>query len=166
MVRLPLFFCTLLVVLGLTSNTHAKDINVINGVLDSLISAQVNEKDIHGIFNRTFRNFSYVSDRPGEDMWIDYSYRVKKNRKFYGDCDDFAVTLHTLLYEQGYRPRLYIVYIPELSSYHAVIRVNNLLLDNRQDTVKHWNHVHLEYTNVVPYPDQVWLKKVIRIISP
>jgi hypothetical protein len=79
------------------------------------------------------------------------------------------------LKEEGYNPVLYIVMLPkhhwQLDNkpvYHTVIRVNDKMLDNRYPEPREWSKgiKGSRYTHVVPYPDQVWLKKVIRINSP
>jgi len=163
MARLYVWCSTLVVALLISSGVYAQNIN---SILDQAIRQQDRSVEIYNIFDRVYKNFSYVSDRPGEDLWIDYSYRVKKNRRFYGDCDDFAVTIYTLLDEQGYKPRLYTVFSPKDNMYHAIVRVNDLLLDNRFNLVKPWYITQIEYTNIVPWPEYVWHKKVIRIISP
>jgi len=141
-------------------------------VIGLLISTQVYAKDIDTIFSDTYKRFHYVSDdkQYGKDTWVDWSHRIRKNRPFWGDCDDFSVTVYNLLKEEGYNPVLYIVMLPKYSwqfdnkpVYHTVIRVDDKMLDNRYPEPREWNRgiKGSRYTHAVPYYEIAWKKRVI-----
>lgn len=140
-------------------------------VIGLLISTQVQAKDIETIFFDTYKRFHYVSDdkQYGKDTWVDWSHRIRKNRPFWGDCDDFSVTVYSLLKEEGFQPTLYVVQIPMYlwysvePVYHTVIRVNNKMLDNRYPEPREWYKgiKGSRYTHAVPYYEIAWKKRVI-----
>lgn len=140
-------------------------------VIGLLISTQVYAKDIDTIFSDTYNHFHYVSDdkQYGKDTWVDWSHRVRKNRPFWGDCDDFSVTVYNLLKEEGFEPILYVVQIPMYlwrsvePVYHTVIRVNDKMLDNRYPEPREWTKgiKGSRYTHAVPYYEIAWKKRVI-----
>jgi len=140
-------------------------------VIGLLISTQVYAKDIDTIFSDTYNRFHYVSDdkQYGKDTWVDWSHRVRKNRPFWGDCDDFSVTVYNLLKEEGFQPTLYVVQIPMYlwpsvdPVYHTVIRVNDKMLDNRYPEPREWSKgiKGSRYTLAVPYYEIAWKKRVI-----
>jgi len=111
---------------------------------------QANE--VKDIFLFAYRNFDYKTDleRFGvSDYRKSFYDDLKQNKRFSGDCDDFAYTVRDLLVEKGYKPELWIVAVPPriwrngVPGYHMVVKVQDKngfvwMLDNRYPRPRKW----------------------------
>jgi predicted transglutaminase-like cysteine proteinase len=82
------------------------------------------------IIKKVFHNFNYVLDVDQygiDDKWV--SFDNADNEKFYGDCEDLAFTLQKIIGGRVFKVKLKDSFYSE-NPYHAVLVVNNIVIDN------------------------------------
>lgn len=173
-------FVSIVILSSLISyNSIAKPLKVLSRPYEYLVI----EHNVEEIFDYTFSRFNYLSDDTqwGGDYWIDWSESIEQGAEFFGDCDDFSLTLYTLLAKAGISSQIYMVQIPkhqwkhdDKPEYHTVVRVQwikdnmiyDSMLDNRYHSIREW-HDGVRgsmYNHIILWPKQIWEKKV-RVIS-
>jgi predicted transglutaminase-like cysteine proteinase len=79
---------------------------------------------------KVFHNFNYVLDVDQygiDDKWV--SFDNADNEKFYGDCEDLAFSLQKIIGGSVFKVKLKDSFYSD-NPYHAVLVVNNIVIDN------------------------------------
>ncbi len=95
------------------------------------------------VFKQVKGQFIWTCDQENygvPDRWVSYADEVERGEVFRQDCDGFSLTCAELLSRRGVPKseiRIALCWT-EADEYHAVCLCGDLVLDNRQRSVKQW----------------------------